>query len=252
MIFLNDLKWPTSDLPRSPQLPAACCTVPGRDYSCTLSHTRSNLGRLSAVGTLPAWDDAVDEFAVRRAPSRCVHPRPMRLQPARSPCTPPSTAAGSVAGCPICPTSLERVLLHAAEISGAIGRTGESQVMPSCAHRTYPPSPWPPPSSQPARTKTRTQRRAHARPRRIRIMAAKTRAPWHHLCGVLRAFGTANIRHPCPHLSTAGGLDARADDVRRGRRVAATAAVRPTAKLRATAAHASVLCSARATAGINH
>jgi len=79
----------------------------------------------------------------------------------------------------------------------------------------------------------------------------ETPTPWHTGVVCYARFWHRAYSPRMPHFSAAGGLGARADDVRGGGRVAATAPVSPAAKLRAAAARAPVLCSARATMGCN-
>jgi hypothetical protein len=89
-----------------------------------------------------------------------------------------------------------------------------------------PPPPPPPERSSPAPTKTHA--RTHAQHGTGR--ASRSPNPSRVVCYVCFRHRAYSPR--VPHFSTAGGLGARADDVRRGR-VAATTAVSPTAKLRA-------------------
>ena len=78
----------------------------------------------------------------------------------------------------------------------------------------------------------------------------ETPTPWHTGLVCYARFWHRAYSPRMPHFSAAGGLDARADDVRGGGRVAAAAAVSPTAKPRAAAARAPVLCSTQSYCGL--
>ena len=84
----------------------------------------------------------------------------------------------------------------------------------------------------------------------MRAPGPETPTPWHTGVVCYARFWHRAYSPRMPHFSAAGGLGARADDVRGGGRAAAAAAVSPTAKLRAAAARAPVLCSTHSYCGL--